>query len=188
MVCLFTEPADDVWGNHHPSDKDLLILLTPECDACVSASSLVTLIALTLPRELCSPAFHRRSWWWCHPACFLYTCRNPQSWCDPRSPASRYPASDPCRRKNTTSISPVRLKSHNKAESECEQMSLYLKQNKKKTRPAMTEGELCVMWLSPGHVYDRIQTLPVDYSLLMEEEEADGDLSGVESGQTRWET
>lgn len=36
-----------------------------------------------------------------------------------------------------------------------------------------------------GHVYDRVHTLPVDYALLMEEEETDGYLSGVESGQTR---
>lgn len=69
------------------------------------------------------------------------------------------------------------LNSTNKTESECDIMSFYLQQTKK-----------------PHPANDRRRTvrdvtfLPVDYSLLMEEEEADGDLSGVESGQTRSET
>lgn len=49
------------------------------------------------PQERCSQASHRRWMSASLPACSPYTCQSLRSLCDPRSPAARYPTSDPFR-------------------------------------------------------------------------------------------
>lgn len=50
------------------------------------------------PLVRCSPGCRRRCAWSCLHTCSPYTCQSQQSWCGPRSPASRCRASDPCSR------------------------------------------------------------------------------------------